>query len=168
MKLKTQNKNIMNNRLIYLKCSSLIAMLLLVFVFGMDAVAQSAITYTYDAHGRLISENYQNSYSLEFEYDEEGNMTNKNVSDTLFIPGNKPDVEFVVYPNPAQKGFIINYAFTADDVPDEMTLHDSNGKVIEKIPVKQAKGVLHYRNYLAPGVYILKAGKQCSQKIVIL
>ncbi|MFO7879298.1 MAG: T9SS type A sorting domain-containing protein [Bacteroidales bacterium] len=158
----------MNNRLIYLKCSSLIATLLLVFVFGMDASAQSAITYTYDAHGRLISENYQNAYSLEFEYDEEGNMINKSVSDTLFIPGNKTDLEFVVYPNPAQKGFIITYAFSSDNVPDEMTLLDSNGKIIEKIPVEHAKGVLHYKSYLAPGVYFLKAGNLSTKKIVVL
>ncbi|MGC9330857.1 MAG: T9SS type A sorting domain-containing protein [Bacteroidales bacterium] len=168
MKLKTQNKNPINNRHIYLKSSSLIATLLLVFVFVMDAAAQSAITYTYDAHGRLISENYQDAYSLEFEYDEEGNITNKSVSDTLFVSGNKTDVEFVVYPNPAQKGFVIHHAFSADDVPDEMTLHNSNGKIIEKITVEHAKGVLHYKRDLSPGVYILKAGKLCSQKIVIL
>ncbi|MDA3819003.1 MAG: T9SS type A sorting domain-containing protein [Candidatus Delongbacteria bacterium] len=158
----------MNNRLNYLKCCSLIATLLLVFVFGMDANAQSAITYTYDTQGRLVSEDYQDAYSVEFEYDEEGNMINKSVSDTLFMPGNKTDVEFVVYPNPAQKGFFINYAFSADDVPDEMTLHDSKGKIIEKMPVEHAKGVLHFKRDLSPGVYILKAGKLCSQKIVIL
>ncbi len=167
MKLKIQNRNIMNTHL-YLKCSSLIVTLFIVFVFCMDAVSQTAITYTYDAQGRLVSEDYQDAYSLLFEYDEEGNMTNKNVNYNLSIPGNKPAGEFVVYPNPAPKDFIIHYVFSADEVPDGLTLHDSNGKIIEKIPVKHAEGVLHYKNFLAPGIYILKAGNRYSQKIVIL
>jgi YD repeat-containing protein len=168
MKLNIKNKKPMDNRLSYLKCSALIATLLLVFVCGTDATAQTVITYTYDTQGRLMSENYENAYDLTFEYDEEGNMINKIVSDTLFMPGNKIDAKFVVYPNPAQRGFFINYAFEADNVPEKMTLHDSNGKIIKRIPVNGNDGVIHHKKSLAPGVYILKAGKLCSQKIVIL
>jgi YD repeat-containing protein len=167
MKLKLQKIKIMNNRFNYQKYCALIATLIFGFVFSINTNAQSAITYTYDAHGQLISESYPNMYFLEFEYDEEGNVINKTVSDTLSSPSNKIDAKFNVYPNPAQKGFVINYAFTSDAMPNEMTLHDSNGKIIETIPIKHAKGALYYKCDFSPGVYILKAGKRYSQKVVI-
>lgn len=166
--LNIQKKKAMDNCLNYLNCSALIATLLLVFGCGTDATAQSVISYSYDTQGRLISENHENAYALEFAYDEEGNMINKAVSDTLFVPLTKADDAFVVYPNPASVGFVINYLFTQENVPEKMTLHDSNGKIIKKIPVNGTDGVIHYKNSLAPGVYILKAGDLHSQKIVIL
>ncbi len=158
----------MDNRLSHVKFSALIATLLLVFACGTDATAQSVITYTYDTQGRLMSENYENAYDLTFEYDEEGNLISKAVSDTLMIPGEKKDVHFVVYPNPAENGFSINYALTNGDVPEKFTLYNSNGERIVIFPVKRATGVIRYKQHLNPGVYILKAGEQNSRKIVIL
>lgn len=158
----------MNNRLCYKKNSILVLTLVFFSVLSFIANGQTTVTYNYDVQGQLVLESYQNAYSLEFEYDEEGNLISKTVSDTLSVPGNMHDEMFNVYPNPAPKGILINYAFTTDNVPDEMIIHDSNGKIIEKIPLKHAKGVLHYLRDFSPGVYILKAGDAHSKKVVIL
>ena len=168
MKRSTQNIKVMKNRLHNMTCCSILSMLFLLCLLGNDARAQSVINYAYDAQGRLTSESYEGAYILELEYDEEGNLTSKAVSDTLMILGEKTDVNFVVYPNPAENGFSINYAMTNGDVPEKFTLHNSNGERIVTFPVKQATGVIRYKQHLSPGVYILKAGEQYSRKIVIL
>jgi YD repeat-containing protein len=168
MKLQKQNISLMNNRFFNLIRCLMFSILLLFLLSGMDARAQSVINYTYDGQGRLISETYENAYSQQFEYDEEGNLTSKTVSDTLMIPGEKTDVHFVVYPNPAENGFSINYALTNGDVPENFTLFNSNGEIIDVFPVKHATGVIRYKHSLQPGVYVLKAGKQMTRKIVIL
>ncbi len=167
MKLQKQNISLMNNRFFNLIRCLMFSILLLFLLSGMDARAQSVINYAYDAQGRLTSESYEGAYILELEYDEEGNLTSKAVSDTLMIPGEKTDVNFVVYPNPSENGFSINYAMTNGDVPEKFTLHNSNGERIVTFPVKQATGVIRYKQHLSPGVYILKAGDQYSRKIVI-
>lgn len=168
MKLKIQNMKIMNNRIYYQKFNILVILLIFVSVLSFSANGQTTVAYSYDAQGQLVSESYQDAYSLEFEYDEEGNLVSKSVSDTLSVPDSQRDGVFSVYPNPAQKGLLINYAFTTDNLPDEMIFHDSNGKIIEKIPLKNTRGVLYFLRDLSPGVYFLKAGDVYSKKVVIL
>jgi hypothetical protein len=54
--------------------SIIIALLMLVFLIGNIGLA-NAISYTYDSLNRLESVDYENGYTIQYSYDNNGNIT---------------------------------------------------------------------------------------------
>ncbi len=73
-----------------------------------------------------------------------------------------------VYPNPASDNIYIEYAFLNSDKSRDIRIYNSNGVLIDKIKIEQAIGLINYNKDLPAGNYIIKVGKNHSQRVTIL
>jgi hypothetical protein len=73
-----------------------------------------------------------------------------------------------VYPNPASDNIYIEYAFLNKDKSRDICIYNSNGVLIDKIMINQAIGLINYNTDLPAGNYIIKVGKEHTQRVTIL
>jgi hypothetical protein len=95
-------------------------------------MAQSDITYTFDKHGRLVTEHYESVYKVLFSYDKEGNLETKGVigySGSNSLPKAVKETGILVYPNPADEYIIIDAEVRQQT--SKIVLTDISGRVVK-------------------------------------
>jgi len=131
-----------------------IAIKLLLIVGCISASAQSNISYTFDKLGRIKSEKIQNSYEMLFNYDKEGNIVSKvvtNITDLKPIRLDK-DSEYKIYPNPTNS--VVTIEVLTSNTNLDITVCDFSGKILDRKNSQQSITQFSLEKY-PEGVYFL-------------
>jgi hypothetical protein len=133
--------------------STIIAIALI--LSGALSMAQSTITYTFDRHGRLLTEHYESLYQVAFSYDKEGNLETKGVIDysgNNLLPQALEATGIKVYPNPAERYVVVEVE--GETQVSKVALTDMSGRRIREVQ----DGALPLRVELediTSGIYLL-------------
>lgn len=118
--------------------------------------AQSTVNYTFDKQGRLMSEHFDSVYKVQFNYDKEGNIQSKTLTD--YTVSNMSEIpvsqnQVVIRPNPATDQVIIEVRGELKTL--QINLCDANGKVIQRIKRPKLPAFLPVAN-LTNGLYFIE------------
>ena len=134
--------------------------ILLLFIFQLQAQETITETYEYDEVGRLIKANYDNASSLTYVYDPSGNILNfeamvepSGIEDLSFNRGVKL---FQNFPNPSHDLTLISY-YLPFGTEMELSLFNNLGQqvlIIDRGLKKEGLHEISLKNVsLAPGLY---------------
>jgi len=97
-------------------------------------------------------------------------MVNKNLTFDTETEDSFNDFESLinVYPNPSKDYFSIEYALVDFNGNEQIEIYSSNGRLIDRLAIPHAIGTYKYERKLPTGNYIIKVGKNYTQKLNIL
>jgi hypothetical protein len=123
-----------------------------------------------EIQAQILLEETGNSEFLETIKLPEEIMDNKHMAIHSESENMTNDFESIVkvYPNPSSDYFSIEYALIDFKGNEQIEIYSSNGRLIDRLAIPYAIGTYKYKQKLPAGNYIIKVGKNYTQKLNIL